>query len=353
MITEIFARRYANVELRTQYFKEDRVLCNQAWHMLSSGFLWDSYATEKISDKAEAAFKDVHNVLALELGVEYLSDRWWFRNFEFNGNKNTQTYTNSYSTICKNFMMKIPDEVAKGDGWMKDRISLIELAFATRGRQVAKANSELLNSIAKAEYEERNMPVRGLRVPGSRADGVRAVNARLNETYIGLVNDLNERLRLAQYRLTYHNGLIQLADDALVSVQIAQPFWALVGNPPWANVDRQMKEAIDCRDTGDRMAAFHAVSALESCIKIVSDTKGWTKGTERGAAAYVSNLVSIKNGAFLKAWEGELLTKLFSDVRNPFAHGAGQAAMPAMTAEQTNWTIDTSMNWIKTLVRRI
>lgn len=353
MITEIFARRYAKVELRTQYFKDDQVFCNQAWHMLSSGLLWDSHATEKISDKAEAAFKATHNILALELGVEYLSDRWWFRNLEFNGRKNTQTYTNSYSTICKNFLMKIPSDVAKGDGWMKDRLSLVELAFAMRGRQVAEANSELNNAIAKAEYDEKNMSVRGLRVPGSRADGMRAVNARLNETYNSLINDLNERLRLGLYRLTYHNGLIQVADDALVGAQIEQPFWALVGNPPWENVDRQMKEAIDCRDNGDRMAGFHAVSALESCIKIISDTKGWTNGKERGAATFVTNLVSKNNGAFLEAWEGELLTKLFSDVRNPFAHGAGQAAMPAMTAEQTNWTIDTSMNWIKTLVRRV
>lgn len=353
MITDIFARRYAKVELRTQYFKEDHVLCNQAWHMLSSGLMWDSCVTDEVSDRAEEAFKTVHNVLALELGMEYLSDRWWFRNYEFNGNKTTQSYKNSYSTICKNFLTKIPTDPAQGDAWMKDRLSLIELAFAMRGRQVAEANQALPNAIAKAEYEQKNMPVRGIRLPGSRADAVRAINARLNESYNGLVNDLNERLRLALYRLNYHNGLIQLADDALVGAQIEQPFWALVGTAPWDNVDRQMKEAIDCRDTGDRMAAFHAVSALESCIKILSGIKGWTKGNERGAAAYVSNLVSKNNGAFLEAWEGELLTKLFTDVRNPFAHGAGQAAMPTMTAEQTNWTIDTSMNWIKTLVRRV
>tara|TARA_R110000751_G_scaffold71441_9_gene144876 strand:- start:1994 stop:3055 length:1062 start_codon:yes stop_codon:yes gene_type:complete len=353
MITEIFARRYASVELRTQYFQEDRMHCSQLWTMLSSGLLWDAYLNETISNKAEAAFKAVHDVLALELGVEYLSDRWWFRTIEHNGNKNTQAHTNSYSIICKNFLTKQPTGVAEGDSWMKERLSLIELAFAMREQQVAVANSELPDAIAKAEIEQKTKPARGFRLPGTRADSLRAINMRLNDSFNGLVGDLNERFRLAHYRLTYHNRLIQLSDDAFVSTHIEQPFWTLVGAPPWENIDRQMKEAFDCRDTGDRMAAFHAVSALESCIKIISDTKGWTTGDERGAAAYVSNLVSKKNGGFLEVWEGEFLTKLFSEVRNPFAHGARQEAMPTLTAEQTNWTLDTSMSWIKTLVRRI
>jgi hypothetical protein len=101
------------------------------------------------------------------------------------------------------------------------------------------------------------------------------------------------------------------------------------------------------------MAAFHAVCALESCIKIVSDMKGWTKGTEKGASNYVDNLVSQKNGRFLEVWEGELLTRMFGDVRNPFAHGPGQSAMPALTANQTNWTIETAMTWIKSIIRRL
>lgn len=353
MITDIFARRYAQVKLRKQYFKEDKMLCAQIWRMLSSGNLWDSYLNDKISSRAESSFKDIHDILALELGVEYLSDRWWNHHFEYNGEKKTQIYTNSYATICKNFLMKLPDDLVNGDTWMKERLSLAELAFAVRGKQINEANLQLPAAIMKAELEEKNASLRDPRMPGSRVNAIKEMNARLNESFDELVRDLNERLRLALYPLSYHNGLIQISNDALVSVQIEQPFWSLVGSPPWANVDRQMKEAVDCRDTGDRMAAFHAVSALESCIKVISDTKGWTTGNERGAGAYISNLVSKRNGAFLEAWEGELLTKLFSDVRNPFAHGAGQATIPVLNTEQTNWAIDTSMSWIKTLVRRI
>lgn len=46
-----------------------------------------------------------------------------------------------------------------------------------------------------------------------------------------------------------------------------------------------------------------------------------------------------------------MLTKMFSDVRNPFAHGPGQSPMPTLSPEQTNWTIETAMARIKSLVR--
>jgi len=78
----------------------------------------------------------------------------------------------------------------------------------------------------------------------------------------------------------------------------------------------------------------------------------WTTGNEKGAAYYVSNLVSQKNGRFIEVWESDMLTKMFSDVRNPFAHGPGQSLMPTLSPEQTNWTIETAMTWIKSLVRR-
>src|SRR3546814_3505241 len=63
---------------------------------------------------------------------------------------------------------------------------------------------------------------------------------------------------------------------------------------------------------------FHAVSALESVIKIICKEKGWARGTENGAAHFITNLVSKDNGRFIDVWEGDMLTKLFGDVRNPF-----------------------------------
>jgi hypothetical protein len=353
VITDIFARRYANVQLRERYFEEDRRLMNQVAVMIMNP-LWDGQQGNDVSANSEANLKAIHDLLALELGYECLSDRWWFHTYKFNGNEHTQSHAYSYSDICKNFLTKIPGDVSKGDSWIKDRLSLVELAFARRAQQIAAANRDLPAAIAKAQLAEKVVPQRmTMRVPGSRVDGLRAINTRTNEAFDELVRDLNERLRLALYKLAYHNGLIQLYEDEAVNAEVARPFWTLVSAPAWQNVDIQMKEAIDRRDNGDRMAAFHAVCALESCIKIVSDMKGWTKGTEKGASNYVDNLVSQKNGRFLEVWEGELLTRMFGDVRNPFAHGPGQSAMPALTANQTNWTIETAMTWIKSIIRRL
>ncbi|HTG39015.1 hypothetical protein [Sphingomonas sp.] len=149
------------------------------------------------------------------------------------------------------------------------------LSFPFSGSQRAGASPDQPPLVREAELEDNRVSPRpALRVPGRRADGLRAANARINAAFDELVRDLNERLRLALYKLTYHNGFIQLFEDETVNTAVAKPFWALVGAAPWANVDLQMKEAIDRRDNGDRMAAFHAVCALESCIKIISDLKG-------------------------------------------------------------------------------
>lgn len=118
----------------------------------------------------------------------------------------------------------------------------------------------------------------------------------------------------------------------------------------WRNVDIDMKEAIDRRDSGGRDSPLYALKALESAIKIVSDQKGWTVGTEKGAANYIDNLVGIKNGRFIEVWEGEALKTLFTVVRNPHGHGPGNKEMPALTLNQQTWVIENAMSWIKSLL---
>ncbi len=345
MINDVFFRRYRNIKIRDQYYSEDRILCNQIWKMISSADFWDS--------DEDSNLKSIHDLLALELGVEYLSDRYFFRTYEFNGSKNTQSFENSYTIICKNFLTRRPDDVTKGDDWMKERLSLAELAFARREKQIIAHNRNLSTSIANAERYDKRALARGIHNTECRAEIEIKKNHNLNEKFKNFVCDLNERLQLAYYNLNYHNGLIQIIDDAFINKNIANPFWTLVGKPPWENVDLQMKEAIDSRDKGDRLAAFHAACALESCIKIISNVKGWTNGKETGAASFINNLASKHNGRFIDVWESELLIQLFKDVRNPFAHGSGQSVASNFNPAQTNWAIDTSMSWIKSLIIRM
>ena len=311
MITDIFARRYEGVPLRPQYFSEDNRFMNQAAVMIGNP-LWISYTSEKVAEATEAGLQLVHNMIALELGREFLSERWWFATHTWNGNTTQTPHKNTYAQIIKAFLVKIPEDVTKGDTWVKERLSLIELAFRSRAAQIAYANQQFPSVLGKAELSDKTVPARGLRVPGKAADGARAINKLMNDAFAASVYDLNERMRLAGYKLHYHNGFVQLVNDEQVNEQIAKPFWELVSDLRFTNVDIQIKEAIDRRDSGDRTAAFHAVCALESCIKIISEVKGWTTGNEGGASSFVDNLVSKANGRFIEVWEAEILKKMFA-----------------------------------------
>jgi AbiJ N-terminal domain 4 len=349
MITDIFSRRYASVQIRDAFYREDSMFLNQAATTIVE-HLWPDTTYDKKTVLAEAPLKEVHDLVALELGLQWLSPR--SATYTWNGTQQVLLY--AYKDVCKNFLIATaPSEPAQADGFIKDRLSFIEQAYRYFEAQVRKANAVLPREIAQAELDEKMRPTRGIRVPGSRVEALKSMNAQLNANLDEKIADLNERLRIARYPLSYHNGLVQVSIDSTTDTQIAKPFWALVSGPAWANVDEQIKEAIDRRDNRDRTAAFHAVCALESTIKIISDMKGWTRGNEKGAANYIDNLVSAANGRFVEVWEGDALKAMFSDVRNPFAHGPGQAPMPTLTPQQTDWAIDTAMAWTKSLVRRM
>lgn len=117
------------------------------------------------------------------------------------------------------------------------------------------------------------------------------------------------------------------------------------------NVDLDMKEALDQRDSGARDPAFYAARALESTIKIISNQRGLTHGGEKGAHNYIDNLAS-KNAAYIEPWEGETLKHFFTKVRNPMGHGPGSGAMTALNEHQTMWAIEFCMTWIKSLIQR-
>jgi hypothetical protein len=54
----------------------------------------------------------------------------------------------------------------------------------------------------------------------------------------------------------------------MVAQEIEAPFWQLVADPKWTNVDHDFKETVDLRDTRGRDPALYAARALESTIKI-------------------------------------------------------------------------------------
>jgi len=167
------------------------------------------------------------------------------------------------------------------------------------------------------------------------------------------VDELNQRALTAKLPFDYHNGLFQRTSDDATQNQVHEPFWKLVGGQKWRNIDTDMKEAIDRHDQNGRDVALYALKALESTIKIVSDERGFSRGNERGAANYIDNLVSEKNGRFIQVWESEQLKALFRDIRNPHGHGPGSKPQPKLSIEQEKWVIESAMIWIKSLVCRM
>lgn len=230
------------------------------------------------------------------------------------------------------------DSHGTADEFLKSRLSLVELLFRAIEERVAlQARSPRKPGLAKILKREADTP--------------NAVEARA--TVEQAIRELNARLQAAGLGFHYHNGFLQFAQDELVEQRLAEPCWRLLGgDPKWANADRELKEAFDAADGRRTDAAFHAAKALESVIKVISDDKGWTRGNESGAAAYIDNLVSQQNGRFIATWEAELLKAFFKHVRNPHGHGAGSQPPPSLTEHQTAWALETAMSWMKSLILR-
>lgn len=350
MLTEIFAKRYATVTTWQGFGEPERRLLVQAFRIVSEQ-LFPYWIDGKERTDAKATWKSMHDRLSMELGLNELSPRGYWQDTTLMGNPHRFWQEVAWIYVCNNFVCANYSPAIPVDRFMRERLSFVEIAFRDKENFIAAENALLPQRIAQAESDAKN-PARGFVVPGNAVDGVRARNARINQDFHAAVHELNVRFQEAGVKLNYHNGFIQCSDDALAEQQVETPFWALVSDPKWKNVDTDMKEAIDRRDTGQRDPAFYAARALESAIKIISGEKGWTRGNEKGAANYIDNLVSAKNGRFIEVWESEALKDFFSKVRNELGHGPGGEPMPELTPQQTNWAIESCMSWIKSLIRR-
>lgn len=352
MLTDIFAYRYVDQPIWSTYTEIEQRLLNQAFGIVKDALPY--YTPEgKENEKNKEKWKLLHDRLARELGVNELSQRYYsYTQKNALGQDWPMSGWFSWDHVCDQFVNAKYTGQCDADRFVKERISFIELALRLRGEEVALANSQLGDAMAQAALRDVT-PRSSLWLPGRAVDGVKALNATMNAVFQGHVTELNERFRRAKASLTYHNGFIQFAMDQQIESQIAKPFWDLVADPLWKNVDIDMKEALDRRDSNDKDPAIFAAKALESAIKIVSNTKGWTRGTENGAAQYVDNLVSKANESYLTAWEGDMLKDYFRKVRNSVGHGPGSEPMPELSLPQTDWAIETAMSWVRTLVRRM
>jgi hypothetical protein len=250
MLTDIFAYRYADQPIWSTYTEIEQRLLNQAFGIVKDALLY--YTAEgKENEKNKEKWKLLHDRLARELGVDELSQRYYsYTQKNALGQDCPVSGWFTLDHVCRQFVNAKFTAQCDADRFVKERISFVELALRLRGEEVALANAQLSDTVAQASLRDAT-PRSGFRLHGSAVDGVMAWNATMNAVFQGHVTELNERFRRAKAPLTYHNGFIQFAMDQQIESHIAKPFWDLVADPLWKNVDIDMKEALDRRDSND------------------------------------------------------------------------------------------------------
>jgi len=263
MLTDIFAYRYLNRPIWSECTELERRLLNQAFGIVKDALpYYDSNGKENESNKIK--WKALHDRLARELGVNDLSQRYYsYTQKNYLGQEVPISGWFSWDHVCGQFVNATFNGQVDPDRFIKERLSFVELAMRFRGDEIAQANAELPKKLADAALRDAG-PRRGLQLPGSAVDGVKAWNTTLNSGFEAHVTELNERFRRAKAPLTYHNGFIQLALDETIEQNIAKPFWTIVADPLWKNVDIDMKEALDRRDSNDKDPTIFAAKALEA-----------------------------------------------------------------------------------------
>jgi AbiJ N-terminal domain 4 len=348
MLTDIFANRYANVPIWPRFGESERRLVLQGFRLLSEQ-ICPYYEQGRETARGKAFWSDLHSLLSMELGLKSLSQSGYSYNTNWMGKTHTVTGSWTMLQVCENWMLQPCTDSNSADRFIKERLSLVEIGFRKRGDEIGQENARLPQEVVKS----RARGTRKLQGPDTDpAAWLIKSNEKINKVFRDAVDELNTRFIQANCPLNYHNGFIQISTDRLTLQQVERPFWDVVVDPQWANVDVDMKEALDRRDGGSRDPAFYAARALESAIKIISGRKGWTHGKERGAHNYIENLASPK-AQFIAVWEGDLLKAFFSNVRNPLGHGPGEGELVSLTDQQTNWAIEFCMSWIKSLIRRM
>ncbi len=349
MLTDIFATRYASVKIWKTLEEPQRRLIVQGFRLVEEQ-VCPFYINGHESTEGKEFWTDVHARLSMELGLKSLSPLAYSYTSTWQGKASNVTGVWSIIKVCENWMLSPFDGSIAADRFIKERISFVEICFRKRHEIINKLNAELPARIKAAKLRPVNTS--GFRLPGDPAEGIKASNSALNVVFQASTNELNARFRQADCNLHYHNGFIQISDDELLASKIEEPFWSLLADAKWKNVDTDIKEAMDIRDTNGRDPAFFAARALESAIKIISDEKGWTHGGENGAHNYIDNLAS-KKATLIADWESRALKSFFTEVRNPLGHGPGNDPIHILSYQQTNWAIETCMTWIKSLILRM
>lgn len=350
LLTDAFFRRYEDVTLFPTFEDRHRRFFVQAAQLITTELFVTNYQPEQSEkDRVARDLTAAHDQLAREVGAHYLFPPTFVSEQLGVNYKKVLPYTLDFRIT--RYLTSEYESNFDVDQFITRRISLVELCFQ---KAAANISSKHMTVEFWAKQGNRNYSEVVGNLFGTFVEKEKYRSDILVDAFNRHVAELNERFRQAKMPLSYHNGFIQVSDDPLLEAQVERPFWSIVAQPKWQNVDHLIKEAMDKRDRSERDAVTPAMQALESVIKIISAEKGWSTGSEKGAANYINNLVAERNGVrFIEVWEKDALMDLFGKIRNHFGHGPGSQPLPKLRPQQTDWLIDNAMVWIKSLVRRL
>ncbi len=302
MIRDIFHKRYKEIyfpfydNFMHETVPEDVV----AFFKISAHIIFHDLIP--LMYKSDEIFKKTFNAFTRELGVTNIAEG------------------RTYQDICINYLLtsyNVWGADYNPSDYIKKRISLIELIFSSVEEELEiKSKQDSLN------------------------------------TFNHCIEELNQRLREARLFFYYQNKSIDTYNDKLSQKNIYEPFWEILKNEKYQIIDSDIRKAFERFNSNQPDAAFYAMKALESCVKIISDELGLSTGNEKGATNYIDNLLSKKN-KIIDPWEAESLKLLFREIRNPLGHGSGNEKPIELKFYQMKCVIDISIVWIKSLIIRL
>src|ERR1035437_199016 len=196
MLTDIFADRYSSRKLWVQYGEAEFKLLTQCFRIVAEQLI-PYWSDGKEIPAAKAKWSSLHDKLSMELGVDELSPKYYSYQTTWNGQPYMQSGFLTLDKVCKDFVCAKYNGVVLPDRFMKERISFIELAFRACEEDLTAVNLELSKKIEAAKLADLTVKPRGFRIPGSRAETVKAFNDSLNQSFRASVDELNERFRRA------------------------------------------------------------------------------------------------------------------------------------------------------------
>ena len=210
MLTDIFADRYLKRPIWEQYTEVEGKLLTQCFKIVAEQ-IFPYWINGKESATAKEKWTSLHNRLSMELGIDELGPQCYSYKATLMGNQHTQVRFWTMDQVCKDFVCAPYNGNVSPDRFIKERLSLVELAFRLREEELQKLTDELPAKLARARVLDKQLKQlkQGLRLPGNQADGLKAFNESLNASFRSSVVELNERFRRAGVSLNYHNGFIR------------------------------------------------------------------------------------------------------------------------------------------------